>query len=238
MKLFKSHFWYHKRQRNGIFFLCLILFILQVIYFYIAFSSDKKIATTSTEIRAFQQKIDSLKTIALAAKKPKTYPFNPNYITDFKGSKLGMSLLEIDKLHRYRKQGKFVNSAKEFQQITTVSDSLLGKISPYFKFPDWVLKRKKEAAKKRRTSNYSDFSTVNFSEKAASKTAKRIVKININTASFKQLLKIPHINYQLCKKIMEYREEVAELQDISEIKNIAEFPIDKYDRIVLYLKAE
>ncbi|SOU87573.1 ComEA family DNA-binding protein [Tenacibaculum dicentrarchi] len=238
MKLFKSHFWYNKRQRNGTFFLCIILFILQVIYVYMAFSSDKKITTTSIEIHAFQQKIDSLKTIALAVKKPKKHPFNPNYITDFKGSKLGMSLLEIDKLHAYRKQGKFVNSAIEFQKITNISDSLLSEISPYFKFPDWVLKRKKEVVKKRHTSNYSDFSAVNFSEKPVSKTEKRIVKININTASFKQILKIPYVNYQLCKKIIEYREEVAELQDISEIKNIAQFPIDKYDRIVLYLKAE
>ena len=32
--------------------------------------------------------------------------------------------------------------------------------------------------------------------------------------------------------------EVAELQNISELKNIKDFPLDKYDRIVLYLLAE
>lgn len=31
-----------------------------------------------------------------------------------------------------------MNSAKEFQTVTQVSDSLLNQSSPYFKFPDWV----------------------------------------------------------------------------------------------------
>jgi hypothetical protein len=52
------------------------------------------------------------------------YPFNPNFITDFKGYKLGMSVQEIDLLE-YRKGNKYVNSPKEFQAVTQVSDSLL-----------------------------------------------------------------------------------------------------------------
>ena len=56
--------------------------------------------------------------------------------------------------------------------------------------------------------------------------------------NFKDLLKNPYIDYSLCKKIFEYRDEVAELQNISELKNISGFPLDKYDRIVLYLVAE
>ena len=39
-------------------------------------------------------------------------------------------------------------------------------------------------------------------------------------------------------QIFDYKDEVAELQSISEIKNIEGFPIEKYDRIVLYLQAK
>jgi hypothetical protein len=46
-----------------------------------------------------------------------------------------MSVQEID-LMEYRKGNKYVNSPKEFQAVTQVSDSLLN-VSPYFKFPDW-----------------------------------------------------------------------------------------------------
>jgi hypothetical protein len=56
--------------------------------------------------------------------------------------------------------------------------------------------------------------------------------------SFRELLKNPYLDYELCKKIFEYKEEVAELQDISELKNIIDFPLELYDRIVLYLVAE
>ena len=65
-----------------------------------------------------------------------------------------------------------------------------------------------------------------------------IKKINVNTVSFRELLKNPYLDYELCKKIFEYKDEVAELQDISELKNIIDFPLELYDRIVLYLVAE
>ena len=65
-----------------------------------------------------------------------------------------------------------------------------------------------------------------------------IVKTNINTASFKEILSIPYIDYELCLKIFDYKDEVAELQSISEIKNIEGFPLENYTRIVLYLHAE
>ena len=65
-----------------------------------------------------------------------------------------------------------------------------------------------------------------------------IKKVNVNAVTFKELLRNPYVDFELCKKIFSYRDEVAELQDISELKNIKDFPLDKYDRIVLYLNAE
>jgi hypothetical protein len=41
--------------------------------------------------------------------------------------------IEIDRLLAFRKENKYVNSAKEFQNVTKVSDSLLND-GPYFKF--------------------------------------------------------------------------------------------------------
>lgn len=303
MKIFKSHFWYNKSQRNGILFLVVTLFLLQFFYFFVDFSSNVMIDTDSLELLTFKYKIDSLRKVALEKRKPKLFSFNPNYITDFKGYQLGMTLQEIDRLHEYRKENKFVNSIKEFQKVTEVPDSILNNISPYFKFPDWVLKRNKllntsksivvsskpsivgnlRGDKIKITTNnvnnatQQDFETINglgevLSERVIKYRQKlqgfsynsqlyevwgierstidkvlkifkiyqkpNIQKINVNTASFKEVLKNPYINYNLCKDIFEYKDEVAELQDISEIKNIDSFPIDKYDRIVLYLKAE
>nr|BFF40161.1 helix-hairpin-helix domain-containing protein [Tenacibaculum mesophilum] len=299
MKIFKPHFWYNKRQRNGVFFLLFLIVVLQFIYVYIDFSSEKIEGINKKELVALQNTIDSLKRIELIKRKPKRYPFNPNYITDFKGYQLGMSVEEIDRLHNYRKQNKWINSAKDFKQVTKISDSLLNSIAPYFKFPDWVVKKENQKKKskielglsERHTYNkeykistndinkatQQDFETISgvgevlssriikyrkklqgysFSKQlyevwginkaAANKVMKTftvikkptIKKVNVNTAKFKEVLKNPYIDYELCKKIFEYRDEVAELQDISELRNIKDFPLNKYDRIILYLKAE
>ncbi|CAL2091253.1 conserved hypothetical protein [Tenacibaculum sp. 190524A05c] len=291
MNNFKSHFWYTKSQRNGILFLIAVIIVLQLIYVFVDFSSNDKEEINSTEIAAFEKEIDSLRKIEIKKRKPKIFPFNPNFITDYKGYQLGMSIEEIDRLHKFRKGNTYVNSAKEFQKVTKVSDSLLNKISPYFKFPDWVSKKKtkfselKSNTKKETeiTTNdinlatQEDFKTINgvgvkLSERIIKYRSKlkgfvfedqlneiwgledevvkrilkvftiqstpKIDKINVNTATFKEVLSNPYIDYDLCKKIFDYRDEVAELQNISELRNIKDFPQNKYHRIVLYLKAE
>lgn len=301
MNIFKSHFWYHKNQRNGIFIFILLILIFQTVIVFDFFSSEEKVNTTTPEILAFQKQIDSLKSVELENRKPKIYPFNPNYITDYKGEQLGMSLQEIDRLLAFRKTNQFVNSKKEFQNVTKVSDSLLTKISPYFKFPDWVTKQnnypnsslrdtrqsviekpyKKKEIKLSTTdinkATAEDLQTISgigpsFSERIIKYRSKLqgfsfnnqiyevwglekevadkvlwvfkiaekpvIKKLNINTVTFKELLKNPYIDYELCKKIFNYRDEVAELQNISQLTNIQDFPLDKYDRIVLYLTAK
>lgn len=281
MNFLKSHFWYNKSQRNGILFLAILIIVLQSIIVFGDFSLDEKKDLNSPQVLAFRQQIDSLKIIEIENRKPKIYLFNPNYITDYKGEQLGMSLKEIDRLLAFRKTNKFVNSKKEFQKITKISDNLLNKIAPYFKFPNWVVKQDKYKKTISTTdinkATAKDFKTISgigqaFSERiikyrlklqgfsfesqvyevwglekkvaekiiATFKTIKKpvIKKINVNTVTFKNLLKNPYIDYNLCKNIFEYRDEVAELQNILELKNIKDFPLELYDRIVLYLVAE
>ena len=275
----------------------LLILLLQTFIYTDVFSSGKINDVNQPELLAFQSQIDSLKAIEIENRKPKIYPFNPNYITDYKGEQLGMSLMEIDRLLAFRKTNKFVNSKNEFQKVTKVSDSLLDKISTYFKFPDWVVKRSEQNAKSSITSTKvknsylkktistidinkataEDFKTISgigpaFSERIIKYRSKlqgfsfesqinevwgldkevvekvvsifkiiekpTIKKVNVNTVTFKELLINPYIDYELCKKIFNYRDEVAELQDISELKNIDDFPLKLYDRIVLYLLAK
>ncbi len=67
-------------------------------------------------MQQLQSQIDSLKNVEVEKRKPKKYPFNPNYITDYKGAQFGMSTQEIDRLLAFRKQKKFINSASQFQE--------------------------------------------------------------------------------------------------------------------------
>ena len=134
MHKLKSYFIFSKSHRSGILLLLILMVLVQLCYYFI--SNQKPSTSEDTSWLLTQNEIDSLKQNR-ATKKDTIYPFNPNFITDYKGYKLGMSVQEIDRLHRYRAQNKYVNSAAEFQKVTKVSSDLLQKISPYFKFPDW-----------------------------------------------------------------------------------------------------
>jgi len=374
--LLKSPFTsYNSIERKGLVALLSIIVLLQLIYFFYPFSQNKEpvFDMESPDIIAFQKKVDSLKQIEIERRKPKIHPFNPSFLSDYRASKLGMSIPEIDRLLAHRKAGKYINSAIEFQRVTQINDSLLSAIKPYFKFPDrvnenkkisitpfnpsylseskamrlgmskqeinrllahknagkyinsaqefkevtgvsdklllkikplfkfpdWVVARneRQEAGNKnqKRDKSQDGLSTFNgekqdlntataielqkingIGEKMAKRiltyrkklkgysidaqlrevwylkpevadrvlarftviTTPKIEKININTAQFKEVLHLPYIDYELTKKMFEFRDEVAELQSLEELKKIDSFPVDKFERISLYLKAE
>ncbi len=193
-----------KGQQSGIFLLVLLIVGLLCIYFFVDFSSDD-FEFENQEIAEFQKEIDSLKLVEIEKRKPKIYPFNPNFITDYKGYTLGMSNQEIDRLSQFRKQDKWINSAKQFQQVTKVSDSLFNAISPYFKFPEWVTN-----PKPKKTFTYQN----NYNKTVAQ-------KIDLNMATATQLKRVNGIGEKLSERIIKYRNKFVggfiadiQLQDV------------------------
>ena len=193
MEKIKSHFVFNKSQRNGILLLLFFISGYLVINYYVDFSKENLLDVNSKEVIAIQKELDSLRTIEVESKKPKVFPFNPNFLTDFKGYTLGMSTEEIDRLLAFRKENKWINSVEDFKKVTKVSDSLLNKISPYFKFPDWVTnpKSKNKYVKKR------------FKEK------KFTQKIDLNLATQGQLEGVNGIGKAFSKRIIEYRNKLG-----------------------------
>ena len=285
MKLLNPHFSYNKRQRNGVFFLILLIVLIQIGYYLINFSSPQIVESDTKEMNSFIKEIDSLEVLKETMNSPKIYPFNPNYITDYKGYQLGLSVNEIDKLLKYRAAGNFINSEKQFEQVTGMNDSLLKIIAPYFKFPNWVSKEKSTIPKRntiisdvKKDINLATLEDLRLINGIGDKLAERIIsyrtklqgfsfndqlyevwyldkevatkvlakftviqtpvisKININKATFKEVLSIPYLDYELTKKIFEYSDEVAEIQSIEELKKIEGFPLEKFNRIALYLQ--
>jgi DNA uptake protein ComE-like DNA-binding protein len=204
----KSHFTFSKQQRNGIFLLFLVVILLQCAYFYLDLSSEN-IQVDNRELLMFQKEIDSLKRLKLEESKQKVYPFNPNYITDFKGATLGMSNEEIDRLLAYRKQDKWINSIAQFQEVTQVSDSLLDAISPYFNFPEWVIRPK----------------PINTTYAQSNKPKTFAQKQDLNTATEKDLQRVNGIGEYYSKAIIKLRNTFpggfiadVQLQDVYGLK--------------------
>lgn len=202
----KSFFQFSTAQRSGIFLLLTISIALQLSYFFIDFTTEEKDSKEKRKWLALQVEVDSLKQVQYNYV-PKIYPFNPNFITDFKGYKLGMSVSEIDRLLAYRKLNKYVNSPAEFQHVTKVSDSLLNAISPYFKFPDWVTHKK---------------NTISYDPKSFSKFEKKEknVVLDINRASQEDLIKVYGIGAGLSERILKQKELLGGFVSMEQMKDV------------------
>ena len=181
---------YFSRQQR----LAVILLILVIISLQLSWVSYNSLAANTFDIEPeiylkFQKEVDSLVAEQRKSNSTKIHPFNPNYITDYKGYTLGMSAEEINRLHAYRAQNKWVNSTKEFQAVTNVSDSLLESISPYFKFPEWITSPTKK-----------------FTPSAHSSTKSFEQKLDLNKATAKQLQKVQGIGAFYSEQIIRLRD--------------------------------
>ncbi|WP_417620104.1 ComEA family DNA-binding protein [Oceanihabitans sediminis] len=216
MKNIKSHFTFTRKQRNGIFLLLFIIVALQCFSFFVLPKLLNKASaediSNPQQLDLFRKEMDSLRFVEAEKRKPKIYPFNPNFITDYKGYTLGMSTAEIDRLLEYRSQDKWINSTKEFQQVTQVSDSLLNIISPFFKFPEWVTNPKPKTP--------SSFKSTPSS--TSPKTFQQ--KIDLNKATALQLQKVHGIGETFSDRIIKYRNKHqgfiadVELQEVYGLK--------------------
>jgi DNA uptake protein ComE-like DNA-binding protein len=206
MKRFFSQLHYNKDQQKGILFLIGILIFVNVsFYIWKKFFTSSDVLISSNDWTKNQVWIDNLKQENITYQ-AKIYPFNPNFISDYKGAKMGMSMKELDKLFAYRKLNKFVNSASEFQQVTGVSDSLLAVISPYFKFPDWVMNKTKSKFQNKFNYTY--------------KNVEKIIKKSINFATNEDLIKISGVGEGISSRILVEKEKFGGFASIEQLKYI------------------
>jgi DNA uptake protein ComE-like DNA-binding protein len=100
-----------------------------------------------------------------------------------------------------------VNSPKEFQAVTKVSDSLLNAISPYFKFPDWVNNKKEFKVD-------AKYPSTAFAKK------EKIVLIDINQATQEDLIKIYGIGEAISLRILEFKESLGGFVSMEQMKDV------------------
>ncbi|MBG6110414.1 DNA uptake protein ComE-like DNA-binding protein [Flavobacterium sp. CG_23.5] len=201
-----EYFNFTREQRKGIFVLVAIIVVLQLLYFYVDFSVLAKDFPEKRKWLSLQSQIDSMK-MDRKTESPKIYLFNPNFITDYKGYKLGMSVKELDRLFAFRKENKYVNSSKEFQQVTQISDSLLNVMAPFFKFPDWVNNKKQFKV-------YEKYPNMAFTKK------EKIVFIDINEATQENLIKIYGIGEAISLRILKLKESLGGFVSMEQMNDV------------------
>ncbi len=200
-----SFFKFSSGERAGILILAVLIIGCQIAFFFV---KQKPAKTASVEKKQWLMLQATLDSVNLAEQNisEKIYPFNPNFLTDYRAYKLGISTAEIDRLFAYRKQNKFVNSTAEFQAVTKVSDSLLAKISPYFKFPDWV-------KNKQQNFQNNSFPKNNFAKE-------KIQIIDINLATKEDLIKVYGIGDGLSDRILKQKELLGGFVNMEQMQDI------------------
>lgn len=191
--------YYSRAQRSAIFSLIGLMAVLQIGMYFLKNPKPSDLNIDKIGMAKVEEKLDSI----AKAREFVLTSFNPNFITDYRGYVLGMTETEIDKLHAYRAQGKYVNSAKEFQQITGVTDEWLSKHQSYFKFPQ-------------------------FASNAKNYTEVRPQRKDINTISYDGLVAIKGIGDYSARKIINERDKFGGFVDTKQFRFIENLPADVY----------
>lgn len=215
MRPYRFFFNFTKSQRAGIFALFIVICIIQTSYFIITsrnWESPEEVSAEEQQWLALQEDIDKLKSES-SEKQFTIYLFNPNFISDHKGYTLGMTTAEIDRLHKFREKGSYINTVKDFQEVTKVSDSLLAVISPYFKFPDWITE--KQSGTKQPDDKNQVFA--NPLKKDA------VVRQDINEATEDELDEVYGIGPVYAKKILRRRAQLGGFVSMEQMEDFKEF---------------
>lgn len=192
MKHNKYGLQFTRTQRNGIFVLLLLLILMQFLIYFTKHISLPNTSDPEAEKWLTQQiTIDSLKQLKQSDKK-KLLPFNPNFISDYKGHILGMTVAEIDRLQAFRTQGNYVNSVSDFRKVTGMEEERLAEIAPFFKFPEWVTRKE---VKRNRVQDQPE------------KKEKKLFKVDINSATKEELMTVYGIGEALSERILKEKEK-------------------------------
>ena len=200
-----------KGQRKGVMALLFLIIIFQAGYFIFTsfgFSGNKEVSPEEAEWLSHQEEIDKLKE-AKSVKKDTIFPFNPNFISDYKAYILGLNEEQLYKLTAFRKTGAYVNSPEEFKEVTGIHDTLLVKLIPYFRFSEKpVLMVSKEEVK----------------EKPVKKGELKVIDINIATSE--QLQSVYGIGPYYAKCIVEKREQLGSYVNMNQLGDFDDVPSD------------
>ncbi|WP_340202821.1 ComEA family DNA-binding protein [Ascidiimonas sp. W6] len=194
----KSRFVFLRKERNGIFYLLILLCFIFMLVFLQRQYLNSKPAYNYHDVSLFLDKAENKQ----KGKQNKSkWKFNPNYISDYFGYSLGMQTIEIDALHAFRKKKKYIKSVKHFQEITGISDSLLELIAPRFSFPKYQKNKSRNLLSK-------------------FESAKMDVKHDLNKADSVAFTKVYGIGPVLAGRIVKYRSFLGGFNEDEQLKEV------------------
>ena len=130
MPFFKSPFFLYRSQQWALWIVLLLLVFVS--YYRHRIKEKVQLPHDLKALEESQKLWDSLHQTSFK-QKAEIWPLSFNYLTDYQAYTLGISSEAFDLFQAYRKQGGWVNSLREFQEITHISDAKVAELRPYFK---------------------------------------------------------------------------------------------------------
>ena len=128
----KPIFRFNRQERSGLLALLFLIFLLQLLFYYVTQREAEKSDFSPYPDKGFEALHGKVAPDSLPVSR---YKADPNQLSDFRGYSWGMSLQEIDRLHRYRAAGGILHSADQFRKVTGINDSLFAILTPLLRFP-------------------------------------------------------------------------------------------------------
>ena len=206
-----------KPQRGAVLILLVLLIAVQL--YRLLVNAPELSPVDLSQAQSYQTQLDSLRTKE-NAQTPIVYQYNPNYLTGYRAYTLGLPPEAFDKLLRYRQTNSYVNTPKQFQEVTKLSDSLMEKLLPQLKFSKPLYKSKtknriilKKDINKASASDFQEFSGI------GTVLSERIVKYRSYLSGFSVLEQCYEV-YGLDSLVVQRLWERFEIQSFPEIERL------------------
>ena len=245
--IIKQYFSFNKRERNGIFILIFIIFILIIINYLLPFYSqnkqvdfsefDKEISVFETSQKAIQdsiKKVYSQKTFD--NKKQKTiitkkilspFKFNPNDLSIKKWKELGLTENQIKVIKNYEKRGGKFYKKEDLKKIYSISKEEYKILEPFIVIPE-----NKKSKPKPEIKNIKDKSKNNLTTKT------KPLIIELNSVDSIQLIKLPGIGPVFSQRIIKYRDLLGGFFSSKQLMEVYGFDSSRYFNILPFLKID
>jgi competence protein ComEA len=170
-----------KSQRRGVLWTFVIFLGLHMVLYFLSDFEKNSTQGLALDVQT-QQQLDSI-WVSKKHHKPDTiYPFNPNYISDYKAYQLEIPMQVVERIRTHVNRGNYINSVPSFKRVTQLSDSAVNRIKPYLKIPKRI-----KRPKHKRTAT---------------------VKIELNAATAEQLTKVFGIGEFFASRIVALRKSL------------------------------
>ena len=233
----------------GVIVLIALLFLFQVVTFVVQKVRMRQVAAVAEAGAGGGAGISGVgPTVAVGSK---TFPFNPNTITEDSLQMLGFSQRQAASIIKYRTKGGKFRVKRDFAKMYVVDSAKYAALEPFILLPDRLLEKRNVTNKLKNVTNgeenarivteAADSVTKAHQDPApqpapASKYGTRLPKekyvCNLNTADSAALVQLYGIGGYYARKIMQYRERLGgSFVDTRQLLEIEGFTQERFEKI-------